>query len=107
MGFLTACASGAAGLCSTEIFGTRQLVARVIDDFIRANLRCGVGTEAINLARKNCDDEEQERFQQQRSGHAAVGKFSIGSFARQSWSRARERRTNGGDEPLPSRRPLD
>ena len=60
-------ATGAAarsGLSAAEVFGARQFVRRVVDDFIGAQLRCGVGAQAVNLPRKNHDDEQQERLQQ-------------------------------------------
>lgn len=107
MCLLTSGAAGDAGLSSAEVFGARQFVAGVVDHFVGLQLGRGVGTQAGNLPRKNRDDEQQERLKQQRSQHAAVGKNAVRSFAREARSGASERRTDGGDELVPTRRPFD
>jgi hypothetical protein len=63
--FLAASAAIHAGLRSTQVFGAREFVAGVVDHFIRTHLRCGVGTEAIYLPRKNGNHKQQKRLQQQ------------------------------------------
>ena len=62
MSLLAASAAGDAGLRAAEIVGARQFVAGVVDHFIRANLRRGVGTETVNLPWKNHHHEQQESF---------------------------------------------
>ena len=107
MGLLTSGAAGGAGLSSAEVFGARQFVAGIVDHFVGLQLGRGVGTKAGNLTRKNRDDEQQKRLNQQRSQHAAVGKNAVRSFTREARSGTSKRRTDGGDELVPTRRPFD
>ena len=58
MRFLTAGLTVGARLSPAEVFGARQLVAGVIDNFVGARLGWSVGTELSNLPRKNHDDED-------------------------------------------------
>lgn len=64
MGFLAAGASGLAGLSAAEVFGAWKFVAGIVDHFVGTQFGRGVGPEAIDLAWKDDDDEDQKRFQQ-------------------------------------------
>jgi hypothetical protein len=57
MRFLSAGLAVGARLSAAEVFGARQLVAGVIDNFVGA-LGWSVGTELSNLPRKNHDNED-------------------------------------------------
>jgi hypothetical protein len=107
MRFLSAGAAAGAGLGAAEVFGAWKFVARIVDHFIGLDPGRGVGAKAGNLAWKNCDYEQQERFEQQRSQQAAVGKDAVRRFTGEARAGAGEGRTDGGDEFLPARRPLD
>jgi hypothetical protein len=63
MRFVTTGATGGSGLGSAKVFGARQLVAGVVDDFIGTHPGCCVGAEMVNLSGKNHDYEQQERLQ--------------------------------------------
>ena len=78
---LAAGAAAGSGLSAAQVFGARQFVGRVVDDFIGAQLRCGVGAQAVNLPRKNHDDEQQERLQQKRTEQSTVRENAKRSFA--------------------------
>ncbi len=106
MRFAAASAAGGAGLGSAQIFGAREFVGGVIDDFVGLNAGRGIGTEAVNFVRKNHEDENDEGLQQQGCGHATVGENSVGSFSGQPRGGAGEGGTDGGGEFLPARRPL-
>jgi hypothetical protein len=58
------------------------------------------------LRREKHDDEQQEEFQQKRTQHSPVGENSSLSLTRQSRARTGKRRTDRGDEVIPSRRPF-
>lgn len=58
MSLLTSGSGGFAGLRSAEVFGARELVARVINDFIRLQFGWGIGAKAVDLARES-DYREQ------------------------------------------------
>ena len=107
MGFVTAGAAGSSGLGAAKIFGARQFVAGVIDHFMGPYLGCGVRTEPGNLARNHDDDKQQEGLENPTGQHARVGENTVRSFARQARARVGEGGTDGGDELLPSRGPLD
>jgi len=79
-------ASSGAGLSAAKVFGARQFVGGIINDFVRAQRWRGVGAQAVNLPRKNHDDEEQKRFQQKRSQQTPVGQNAEWSFAGQAWA---------------------
>ncbi len=64
MRFLASGASGLAGLRAAQVFGTRQFVAGVIDDFVRLDLGRGIRTQAVNLARHDDGNEHQETLHQ-------------------------------------------
>ena len=100
-------AAGGSGLGAAQIFSARQFVAGIIDHLIGLHLGWCVGAKLGNLLRDNDQDKQHERFQQQRSQHACVGENTVRGFAGQTRSRAGEGGADGGDELLPSRRPLD
>jgi len=102
MRFLTAGAAGGSGLRAAKVFGARQFVARIVNNFIRTHLGWRVGTELGNLSGKNRDDEQQERLQHERSEHSPVGENTVRSFASQACTGAGKGGTDGGDELLPS-----
>jgi hypothetical protein len=70
MRFMTTGAAGGSGLSAAEVFGARQFVAGVIDHFIGLHLGWRVGAQLGDLLRDYDQDEQYERFQQQRSQHA-------------------------------------
>lgn len=107
MSFAAARAAGGGGLGSTQIFGAGQFVGGVIDDFVWLDARRGVGTEAVNFAGKNHENENQKCLQQERRGHATVRENSMGSFSGQARGGEGEGGTDGGGELLPARGPLD
>jgi hypothetical protein len=107
MRFLTSSASRGAGLGAAEVFGAGQFIARVVDDAIGLQPGRSVGAKAVNLLRKNDEDEHAERFQQQRGNHAPVGSDPVWSFPGQSRTRPCKGRTDRGDELVPRRGPLD
>jgi hypothetical protein len=107
MRFVTTGAAGGSGLGAAKVFGARQLVAGIIDDFIGTYLGCGVGTEVGNLSGKNDDDEEQERLQQHCRDHSPIRGDAKRGFAGQARTGAGKGGTDGGDEAFPSRGPLD
>jgi hypothetical protein len=105
--FLTSGPSSGAGVGAAEVLDVRQFIARVVDHPIGLQPGWSVGAEAVNLLRKHDDDEHAEAFEQQRGDHAPVRSNTVGSFAGQARARAAKGRTDGGDELLPARRPLD
>ncbi len=58
MRLLAACAARGTGLSAAEVFGARQFVGRVVDHFVGTQLGRSVGTEAVNLPRKNGADKQ-------------------------------------------------
>jgi hypothetical protein len=107
MRFPAAGAAGGAGLGAAEIFGARQFVAGVVDYFIGLQPGWSVGAKAGNLPRENHDDEQEERFQKERRHHAPVREKTVGSFTGQARTTTSESRTDGSDELVPSRGPLN
>jgi hypothetical protein len=107
MRFVTTGAAGGSGLGAAQVFSARKFVAGVIDHFIRLHLGRSIGAKLGNLFRDNDQDKQHERFQQQRSQKACVGENTVRGFAGQARAGAGEGGTDGGDEILPSRRPLD
>jgi len=105
--FLAAGAAGRTCLGAAKVFGAWQFVAGVIDHFIRTHLGWRVGTEPGDLWRNDYDDEQQKRIQQPRSEHAPVRENTVGSFTGQACAGAGKSRTDGSDELLPGRGPLD
>jgi hypothetical protein len=61
--FLASGAAGGARLGAAKVFGARQFVAGVIDDFVGFQLCRSVGAKLVNLPRENDDDEQQEQLQ--------------------------------------------
>jgi hypothetical protein len=107
MGFMTSGAAGGSGLGAAHIFCTRELVAGIIDHFVGTYLWCGVRTEPGNLARNYYDDEKQEGLENPTGKHAWVRENTVRGFAGQARAGAGDGGTDGGDELLPSRGPLD
>jgi hypothetical protein len=107
MRFMTTGAAGGSCLGAAEVFGAGQFVAGVIDHFIRLHLGWSVGAKLCNLLRDYDQDEQYERFQQQRSQHTWVRENAMRGFASQARTGAGEGWTDGGEEVLPARGPLD
>ncbi len=107
MGFLASSAARRARLSAAKIFRARKFVAGIINHFVGAHFGCGVGTETVNLVRKNDEDEEHQELQRERLQHAPVGHERVRSFSGKPRTRTRKCRTDAGDEILPARGPLN
>jgi len=60
MGFLSAGATGGAGLSSAQIFGAGKFVGGVVDDFIGLEAGCGVGTKAGDFAGNDHQNKNEQ-----------------------------------------------
>jgi hypothetical protein len=107
VGFAASGVAGAAGLSATEVLGAGQFVARVVNDFVRAQLRRGVGAKTSDFSRENAHQDQQKGLQHECRSHAAVGKSSVRGFAGEARAGAGEGGFDRGDKLFPSRRPLD
>jgi hypothetical protein len=107
MRFVTTGAASGSGLGAAKVFGARQFVAGVIDDFIGTHLGHRVGTHLGNLSGKNHDDKQQECLQQHCGDHSAIRRDAMRSFASQARAGAGKGGADGGDEAFPPRGPLD
>ena len=88
MRFLAAGVAGRARLGAAEVLGARQFIAGVIEHLIGTHLRRGVGTEAVNLPRKNYQDEQYEQLHEERHDHAPIRHESVRSLTGQPRTRA-------------------
>jgi hypothetical protein len=72
MSFLASSSRGFSSFRSAEIFGARELIARIVDDFIGMQLGCGVRAKAVDLARESDQGKQQEHLQEQGCRETAV-----------------------------------
>ena len=84
MPLLAASMPSRARLCAAKIICARQFVSGVVDNFVGAQLRRGVGAQTVDLTRNNHDHRQKERLQQKRSQHSPVGENSSLCFTCES-----------------------
>ncbi len=66
MCLVSSCAGARPGFGTAEVFHLRQLVARVVNYFVRFQPRWRVWAQLQNLVRKNGKGKNQKGFQEQR-----------------------------------------
>src|SRR5260370_27200414 len=106
MGLLSTSASGAAGARAAEVFGPRQLVARVIEHVVGRQLRRDIRAHESQPCRQKDGGNQQKRFHDPRGQHASVWKNAVRSFTGQARRRSGEGGSDGSNELLPGRGPL-
>src|SRR5216684_842265 len=106
MGLLSTSTSGAAGSRAAEVFGPRQLVARVIEHVVGRQLRRDIRAHASEPCRQKNGGEQQKRFHDPGGQHASVWKNPVRSFTGQARRRSGEGGSDGSNELLPGRGPL-
>ena len=107
MGFSSSGAGGCAGLSATQVFGAREFVTGVVDDFVGLDAGRGVGAKAGDLAGKDHQHEDQKGLQQKGSDKTAIREDPEGSFPGEARAGTGQRGTDVGGELLPARGPLD
>ncbi len=107
MSFAATGASGCAHFRAAQIFGARQFVWGVIDDFIWLQLRGSVGAQMGDFSRNVQQKQNCNELEDKRCTHAAPVKAAERSFSGETWRGARECGTDRRDELFPARRPLD